>query len=73
MTAYHAEKGTYPAALADLAPSYVPEIPPDLFTGKPLIYRHDGAGCLLYSVGSDLEDNRGDAKKDQVIRLGGTK
>jgi hypothetical protein len=56
---FRAEKGRYPATLNELAPSYLPEVPSDLFTGKPLTYRPSAEGYLLYSVGPNEEDNEG--------------
>lgn len=35
----------------------------DPFTGKPLFYRRDDEGFILYSVGGDLKDNDGSPKQ----------
>jgi hypothetical protein len=59
LAAYRADQGKYPARLADLAPRYLPAIPGDLFAGKPLAYRVEGKGYLLYSVGQDGKDDGG--------------
>ena len=59
LAAYKADKGQYPPDLASLAKEYVREVPADLFTGKPLIYKPDGGGYLLYSVGPDGKDDGG--------------
>jgi hypothetical protein len=56
---YYLEENTEPAALADLVPKFLPSVPLDPFTSQPLIYRRDGAGHLLYSVGSDRRDDGG--------------
>lgn len=56
---HQAETGRYPARLAELAPKYLPEVPGDLFSGKPLIYRRTEAGYLLYSVGVNGIDEDG--------------
>jgi hypothetical protein len=42
-----------------LAPTYLPEIPQDLFSGRPLIYRPADQGYLLYSVGVNGRDEQG--------------
>ncbi len=54
-----AETGRYPARLEGLKPRYLREIPPDVLSGKPLIYRPAGAGYVLYSVGRNLKDDGG--------------
>jgi hypothetical protein len=50
----------------------------DPFSKKPLVYRREGSGFVLYSVGDDREDNggmakpkKGDAKHDIVWRYPG--
>ena len=61
---YKAETGRYPGRLDDLAPKYLPQLPGDLFSGNPLIYRPDEAGYLLYSVGVNGIDEDGHWKDD---------
>ncbi len=51
--------GAYPTALAEIDPAFLPEIPLDPFTGQPLVYRPDGDGFLLYSLGENLKDDNG--------------
>ena len=38
----------------------------DPFGDKPLIYRKDGSGFLIYSVGPDEEDNGGIPKQPKI-------
>ena len=75
---HEAETGRFPARLADLAPRYIKTIPPDRFSGKPLVYKREGKGCVVYSVGMNLKDDGGidnrdddgvddDDKKDDII------
>ena len=60
LAAFKAENNNnYPEQLEQLAPKYLPEIPFDIYTGKPLIYRRSESGYLLYSVGANLSDNGG--------------
>jgi hypothetical protein len=59
LAAYRAGAGRYPARLDDLAPKYLPAVPGDIFSGKPLVYRPDGNGYLLYSVGVNGTDDGG--------------
>ncbi|MBX9582949.1 MAG: hypothetical protein K2X87_21800 [Gemmataceae bacterium] len=75
LAAYRADHGKYPAALADLAPGYLKEVPDDLFSGKPLVYRPAADGYLLYSIGPNGKDDGGrspdDDRKDYdlVVRM----
>lgn len=63
---YRLEHGGYPAALAELVPTYLAELPLDPWTGKPLGYvrrdastdRH-GRAFILYSAGYGGTDNGG--------------
>lgn len=56
LKAYKSAQGRYPSTLADL-----PWKPPteDPFCGKPFVYRQEGKGFLLYSVGPNLNDDGG--------------
>jgi hypothetical protein len=56
---HQAAHGAYPATLAELDPQFLAEIPLDPFTGKPLVYRPEGAGFVLYSLGENLADDGG--------------
>ncbi len=56
---YHRDNNSYPKELSALAPKYLKEIPLDLFSGKPLIYRPTADGYLLYSVGVNGKDDGG--------------
>jgi len=46
-----------------------PSLPVDRFTGKPYIYKTTPDGFVVYSAGSDGEDNGGDADKDLAINV----
>jgi hypothetical protein len=59
LAAYRADNGRYPARLDDLAPKYLAEVPNDLFTGRPLIYKPSEKGYRLYSVGVNGKDDGG--------------
>jgi beta-lactamase regulating signal transducer with metallopeptidase domain len=52
---YRAQHGRYPAALADLAPECLNEVPSDPFSGKPFAYQAGpgGTSYTLHSVGPD--------------------
>ncbi len=38
---------------------YLAEVPQDLFTGRPLVYRRTKQGYVLYSVGANGRDDGG--------------
>jgi hypothetical protein len=55
---YRQRHGRYPAALSELrAMGWI--APVDVFSGQDLVYRRQGAGYLLYSVGPNLKDDGG--------------
>ncbi len=56
---YRQENGNYPSELKQLSPQFLATIPLDRFADKPLQYRSDGRGLLLYSIGRDRVDHRG--------------
>jgi hypothetical protein len=68
---HRAATGAYPETLDSLAPSFLPEIPPDPWSGKPWGYllrapdAHpaDPRGFILYSVGEDGQDDGGTPHK----------
>ena len=59
MAAYRKDNGRYPAKLADLAPTYLADVPGDVFSGKELIYKPTEKGYLFYSVGQNGKDEGG--------------
>lgn len=58
LVAHRQRTGRFPAALSAL--SSPP--PPDVFTGRPLIYRRTGNGFVLYSVGENGRDDAGKSR-----------
>jgi hypothetical protein len=54
---YRADTGSYPTALDDLVPAYLPELPVDPFTGTPLLYRLTDEEVAVYSVGKNGTDD----------------
>jgi hypothetical protein len=52
--------GNYPEALAALTPRFASQLPNDVVTGKPAVYRQSSDGRFqLYSVGWDGKDDGG--------------
>ncbi len=60
LSAYRDEhEGNYPDDLSELVPQFMEQIPQDLFGMRPLTYRREDRGFLLYSIGGDFVDNGG--------------
>ncbi|HNS33521.1 MAG TPA: hypothetical protein PKN36_11215, partial [bacterium] len=56
----------YPENLAELEPDFIPELPPDPFTGKDYSYRKKDKGFIVYSVGQNLQDDGGVSPKEMA-------
>jgi hypothetical protein len=65
LAAYQRDHGHYPKKLDDLTPKYLDNIPIDLFSGEPLVYRPSKNGYLLYSVGVNGRDEAGLGPEDE--------
>src|SRR6202034_2169284 len=59
LAAYRADHQGYPDSLNALAPKYIDRLPNDPMSEQPLHYCREGAGCLLYSVGTNGVDDGG--------------
>jgi hypothetical protein len=58
--AFEAQKGHLPNSLRELmADGYLPNVPSDPYSGKPLVYRIVHDDFTLYSVGRDFTDSGG--------------
>jgi len=73
---YRHENGAYPQSLDALAPSVLPELPNDPFTGSPFHYQPQGNRYRLYSAGVNMRDDGGrakpwDAKEDDYVIVDG--
>jgi hypothetical protein len=62
---YRAKHEKLPKQLADLVPEYLPAIPLDPYTDKPLKFEVTGDDWVVYSIGEDLKDNGGAAYEDK--------
>jgi hypothetical protein len=56
---YEAKNGKPPTALAELVPAWLPAVPLDPFSNRPMVYRVTTNSFLLYSVGPDGKDDQG--------------
>jgi len=60
---YRARQQALPPKLEALVPEYLEAVPADPFDGRPLRYRADGAGLVVYATGSDGKDDGGDTER----------
>jgi hypothetical protein len=57
---YRMAHGRLPATLEDLVPAFLPSVPTDPLTGKPLCYKpSESSSYLIYGTGWDQTDNAG--------------
>ena len=56
---YRLQHGRWPDSLADLTGDLLPTVPRDPFDGRPLRYRSDDVGVIVYSIGPDGKDDGG--------------
>jgi hypothetical protein len=59
LAAYRADHGSYPDRLDALVPNYISQVPKDRYSEKPLLFKRQGTGFLLYSVGLNGVDDGG--------------
>jgi hypothetical protein len=52
-------QGRYPQGLNELVPQYLAAVPLDRLDGRPLRYRNVDGKPVLYSIGTDLDDDGG--------------
>src|SRR5262249_13248745 len=56
---YGLQHGRCPETLDALVPELLRAVPTDPYDGKPLRYRHDAEGVVVYTVGPDGKDDGG--------------
>ena len=61
---YRRKHGSWPQTLDELVPDLLPWVPVDRFDGAPLRYRLADGKPILYSVGSDRDDDGGRELRD---------
>jgi hypothetical protein len=54
---YHREHDKWPTSLDELSPQWLPQLPVDRITGRPLLYRIVEDRPVVYSVGVDGDDD----------------
>jgi tetratricopeptide (TPR) repeat protein len=63
---YRDAHGTYPQSTEALR-MILPDLPVDPFTGRPFLYRREGDGFVVWSVGTDGLDSGGVSSQDDVL------
>jgi hypothetical protein len=64
---FRAENGAYPEKLEELVPGMLQSLPNDPNSSMPLLYKRDGGGFLLYSVGANGKDDGGSFESMNVV------
>jgi hypothetical protein len=57
---FKAEHGAYPEKLEEIIPGIMSKLPTDYFSGKNFVYRKNGEGFILYSIGKNKKDDGGE-------------
>jgi hypothetical protein len=66
---YKADKGSYPDDLQELVTTgYLRQLPLDVYSDKPLVYRKTDDSFILYSFGEDFKDDGGKTGADRKGR-----
>lgn len=60
---YRRTHGSYPAALDQLVPEFLDEVPPDRADGQPLRYERTDDGATLYSIDGSWRSNEAPAER----------
>jgi hypothetical protein len=67
---FRRQEGSWPQSLNALVPAYLPSLPIDPFSGKPLVMKTLDDGRLIYSVGSNQVDDGGELDERQRVDIG---
>jgi hypothetical protein len=65
---YQREQKKWPESLGELSPRWLPELPVDRITGKPLGYKIDNGRPIVFSVGVDGDDDAGREPKLRTVK-----
>jgi hypothetical protein len=68
MWRYRLAEGSFPSDLGQLVPHYVFKVPTDPFTGESMKVAKTDDGIVIYSVGSDLNDDGGKALDRKTMK-----
>ena len=67
LRAYYADNKNLPSTIEELMTNYIDRIPEDPFDNKNL--RYSKSNKIIYSIDSDMKDNKGDRTRDLCIEL----
>ena len=67
LRAYYSDTNNLPDELDELMPDYIEKIPKDPYSNKNLKYSRSRK--MIYSVGGDMEDDKGHLQKDWCMKL----
>ena len=67
---YQAKNGKPPSTLAELVPGWLPAVPLDPFSNRPLVYRVSTNSFQLYSVGPDGKNDQATPLKRGELETG---
>jgi hypothetical protein len=70
---FRADTGAWPARAEDLAPTYLPTVPLDPWTGTPIRMANGADGFRMWSTGEDGRDDGGDPRAVADPHGGGTR
>ena len=59
LASFRGENSRFPERLNELVPKYIAELPKDRFADVDYVYRQEGKGYILYSVGYNGKDDGG--------------
>ncbi len=63
---YYLQNKVYPESLADLLTHVLPALPKDPYSGKNYLYQRTGKGFQLYSLGTNLKDDKGHKRQAEL-------
>jgi hypothetical protein len=67
---YRREKKAWPDNAEQLCPQYLGSVPLDPYDGKPLRYKREPDGVIIYSIGNDGVDNGGHLDRERIMLPG---
>jgi hypothetical protein len=68
LAVYRAEHGNYPDNLDQLVPGALESLPVDIYHAKPFVYKRNGDGYLLYSLGGNGTDDGGSNQQMRILK-----
>ncbi len=66
---FRLQHGRWPTDWSELVPQFLPQVPLDPWTGRPMQWRPTSEGMVIYSIGHNGTDDGGHPDRDIVFRL----